>query len=213
MNFEWDVIAKELAKQKRAVTDFVKDNYKNFYKIVKRNELIISFVVLIVYWIHIKLNLKYSIIYSVAKDNNLFENYFELVFNNPNFKFFITKTQDLKFLKDKLPKIIADSCDDLILSIGKILDSYKSSVKIKNLKNFVKSAIYFFAINDNIKPFNLELRKTFNNFKDYNKNVDIFLYSLEVYKESRDAFAIIDRENLANITVAINRLTQYLVDK
>ena len=213
MNFEWDVIAKELAEQKRSAIDFVKDNYKNFYKRVKKYGLTISFVVLIVYWIYIKLNLKYSIIYSAAKDNYLFKNYFELVFNNPNFKLFTTRTQDLEFLKDKLPKIIADSCDDLALSIGKIFDSYKSSVKIEDLKNFVKSVIYFFAINDNIKPFNSELRKTFNNFDDYNNNVDIFLHGLEIYKESRDTFAIIDRENLANITVAINRLSKYLVDK
>ena len=31
--------------------------------------------------------------------------------------------------------------------------------------------------------------------------------------QARDAFAIFDCENLANIIVAINRLTQYLVDK
>lgn len=213
MNFEWDVIAKELLKQKKAAKNFIKKNYKNFYKRVKNNELTISFVILIIYWIHIKLNLKYSIIYSIAKQNDLFKNYFKLIFNNHNFKFFMTKAQSLKFLKDKLPKIITNSCDALALSIGKIFSLYKTVVKIEDLKNFIKLAICFFAINDNIKPFKSELRKNFNNFVDYNNNVDIFLYGLEIYKKARDAFAIIDRENLANITVAINRLSQYLVDK
>ena len=213
MNFEWDVIAKELAKQKRAVTHFVKDNYKNFYKIVKKNELIISFVVLIVYWIHIKLNLDYSVIYSAAIKNSLFKNYFELIFNNRNFKFFTTKNQDLKFLKEQLPKIIANSSNDIALSISKIFDSYNVSIQFENLNTFVKLILYFFALNDNVKPFNSKLRKTLNNIEDYNNNVDIFLYSLEIYRKARDAFAIFDCENLANIIVAINRLTQYLVDK
>ena len=213
MNFEWDIIAKELTKQKKVVMDIIKYHYKNFYIIVKNNELTISFIVLFAYWIHIKLNLDYSAIYSAAIKNSLFKNYFELIFNNRNFKFFTTKNQDLKFLKEQLPKIIANSSNDIALSISKIFDSYNVSIQFENLNTFVKLILYFFALNDNVKPFNSELRKTLNNIEDYNNNVDIFLYSLEIYRKARDAFAIFDCENLANIIVAINRLTQYLVDK
>lgn len=213
MNFEWDIIAKELTKQKKVVMDIIKYHYKNFYIIVKNNELTISFIVLFAYWIHIKLNLDYSAIYSAAIKNSLFKNYFELIFNNRNFKFFTTKNQDLKFLKEQLPKIIANSSNDIALSISKIFDAYNVSIQFENLNTFVKLILYFFALNDNVKPFNSELRKTLNNIEDYNNNVDIFLYSLEIYRKARDAFAIFDCENLANIIVAINRLTQYLVDK
>ena len=213
MNFEWDIIAKELTKQKKVVMDIIKYHYENFYIRVKNNELTISFIVLFAYWIHIKLNLDYSAIYSAAIKNSLFKNYFELIFNNRNFKFFTTKNQDLKFLKEKLPKIIANSSNDIALSISKIFDSYNVSIQFENLNTFVKLILYFFALNDNVKPFNSELRKTLNNIEDYNNNVDIFLYSLEIYRKARDAFAIFDCENLANIIVAINRLTQYLVDK
>ena len=213
MNFEWDIIAKELTKQKKVVIDIIKYHYENFYLIVKNNELTISFIVLFAYWIHIKLSLDYSVIYSAAIKNSLFKNYFELIFNNRNFKFFTTKNQDLKFLKEQLPKIIANSSNDIALSISKIFDSYNVSIQFSNLNTFVKLILYFFALNDNVKPFNSELRKTLNNIEDYNNNVDIFLYSLEIYKKAKDAFAIFDCENLANIVVAINRLTQYLVDK
>ena len=213
MNFEWDIIAKELTKQKKVVMDIIKYHYKNFYIIVKNNELTISFIVLFAYWIHIKLNLDYSAIYSAAIKNSLFKNYFELIFNNRNFKFFTTKNQDLKFLKEQLPKIIANSSNDIALSISKIFDAYNVSIQFENLNTFVKLILYFFALNDNVKPFNSKLRKTLNNIEDYNNNVDIFLYSLEIYRKARDAFAIFDCENLANIIVAINRLTQYLVDK
>lgn len=213
MNFEWDIIAKELTKQKKVVMDIIKYHYENFYIRVKNNELTISFIVLFAYWIHIKLNLDYSAIYSAAIKNSLFKNYFELIFNNRNFKFFTTKNQDLKFLKEQLPKIIANSSNDIALSISKIFDAYNVSIQFENLNTFVKLILYFFALNDNVKPFNSELRKTLNNIEDYNNNVDIFLYSLEIYKKARDAFAIFDCENLANIIVAINRLTQYLVDK
>lgn len=213
MNFEWDIIAKELTEQKKVVMDIIKDHYENFYIRVKNNELTISFIILFAYWIHIKLNLDYSAIYSAAIKNSLFKNYFELIFNNRNFKFFTTKNQDLKFLKEQLPKIIANSSNDIALSISKIFDSYNVSIQFANLNTFVKLILYFFALNDNVKPFNSELRKTLNNIEDYNNNVNIFLYSLEIYKKARDAFAIFDCENLANIIVAINRLTQYLVDK
>ena len=213
MNFEWDIIAKELTKQKKVVMDIIKYHYENFYIRVKNNELTISFIVLFAYWIHIKLNLDYSFIYSASIKNSLFKNYFELIFNNRNFKFFTTKNQDLKFLKEQLPKIIANSSNDIALSISKIFDSYNVSIQFENLNTFVKLILYFFALNDNVKPFNSELRKTLNNIEDYNNNVDIFLYSLEIYRKARDAFAIFDCENLANIIVAINRLTQYLVDK
>lgn len=213
MNFEWDIIAKELTEQKKVVMDIIKDHYENFYIRVKNNELTISFIVLFAYLIHIKLNLDYSVIYSVAIKNSLFKNYFELIFNNRNFKFFTTKNQDLKFLKEQLPKIIANSSNDIALSISKIFNSYNVSIQSANLNTFVKLILYFFTLNDNVKPFNSELRKTLNNIEDYNNNVDIFLYSLEIYKKARDAFAIFDCENLANIIVAINRLTQYLVDK
>ena len=213
MNFEWDIIAKELTKQKKVVMDIIKYHYENFYIRVKNNELTISFIVLFAYWIHIKFNLDYSVIYSAAIKNSLFKNYFELIFNNRNFKFFTTKNQDLKFLKEQLPKIIANSSNDIALSISKIFDSYNVSIQFENLNTFVKLILYFFALNDNVKPFNSELRKTLNNIEDYNNNVDIFLFSLEIYRKARDAFAIFDCENLANIIVAINRLTQYLVDK
>ena len=68
-------------------------------------------------------------------------------------------------------------------------------------------------MNNNVKPFKEELKENLKNIDDYNNNVDIFLHSLEIFKNARDAFATFDRENLANITVGINRLAKCLSEK
>jgi len=213
MNFEWEEIAKEFKKIHNAVMSIVKIYYKDYYKKIKKNDRSISFIILLIYWIHLKLNLSYSVIGSIYSMELVVKNYFELIFNNPNFKFFTSKNSDLKFLKEKLPNIIADSTNDLVSGIYETFKSYDCEIEFKNLKSFVDSLLYFFTLNNNVKPFKEELKENLKNIDDYNNNVDIFLHSLEIFKNARDAFATFDRENLANITVGINRLAKCLSEK
>ena len=213
MNFEWEEIAKEFKKIHSTVLSILKIHFKNYYKKVKKNDKFISFINLLIYWIHIKLNLHYSVICSISNMELAVKNYLEIIFKNPNFNFFTSKNFDLKFLKEKLPKIIDSSTNDLALLIFEIFKSYNCKIEFKNLKSFIDSILYFFTLNDNVRPFNEELKENLNNLDDYNANTEIFLYSLEIFKNARDVFATFDRENLANITVAINRLSRHLSEK
>ena len=213
MNFEWEEIAKEFKKIHSTVLSILKIHFKNYYKKVKKNDKFISFINLLIYWIHIKLNLHYSVIYSISNMELAVKKYLEIIFENPNFNFFISKNFDLKFLKEKLPKIIDSSTNDLALLIFEIFKSYNCEIEFKNLKSFIDSILYFFTLNDNVRPFKEELKENLNNLNDYNTNTEIFLHSLEIFKNARDVFVTFDRENLANITVAINRLSRHLSEK
>ena len=48
---------------------------------------------------------------------------------------------------------------------------------------------------------------------EYNNNVDIYLYSLEKFKEARNIFGKIDRENLSDMTIVMTMLSKKLLSR
>ena len=203
MNNDWTKIDKELRSISVLIKQLIKKSYKQFYKQILISKNLLSFVVFYAYWIHKKLSIKFKEAINLLDSNLILNKYLSLIFS-----FITNETLNISFLKNKLFNEIKINSSELVDAIYRLLKT--SLIKIdKNMNTeFINLYLHFIILNNSAGTISSRPQNNLKNIGEYDKNLDIYLYSLQQFKKARNLFEQIDRENLSDMSTVINILSK-----
>ena len=210
MNIDWENIDKELVRINSLVKKQIKKNHKEFYKQIPNNELL-AFIVFYCYWLHKKCGISIKEALNLLDTNQVITRYLDLIFCNKNLKTSSINAQGNSFLKNELFVLIKDNSVSLADAIFKLFKKIGFNINKDIHNQFVNLYLYFIMLNSCVSKISSNFNDNLNNLNIYNENVDLYIYSLEQYKKTRDLFKQLDRDNLADMTVVMVILSKNLL--
>ncbi len=215
MNIDSKKIKKELKIIFRLIKKSLKKSHKNFYKEISANKKILwlSFLNFYIYWLHKKISIKITKVIDLLESNLIISEYLELVFNIKDIKDLFLKPKGFNFLKNRLFDVLKNNSSKLINKVFDLLKTIFPNMD-KNLnRDFANSYLCFIISNNMVSKITSKLQENIKKVNEYNDNVDIYLYSLEKFKEARNIFGKIDRENLSDMTIVMTMLSKKLLSR
>ncbi len=215
MNIDLKKIKKELKIIFRLIKRDLKKDHKNFYKEILANKktLWLPFLNFYIYWLHKKLSIKITKAIDLLESNLIINEYLELVFNIKDIKDLFLKPKNFNFLRNRLFDVLKNNSSKLT---NKIFDLLKAKLPNmdKNLnRDFANLYLCFIILNNMVSKMTNKVQKNIKKVNEYNDNVDIYLYSLEKFKEARNIFGKIDRDNLSDMTIVMTMLSKKLLSR
>jgi len=215
MNIDSKKIKKELKLIFRLIRKRLKKNHKNFYKEILANKKILwlPFLNFYIYWLHKKLSIKISKAIDLLESNLIISEYLELVLNIKDIKDLFLKPKSFNFLKNRLFDVLKNNSSKLINKVFDLLKTIFPNMD-KNLnREFANLYLCFIILNNMVSKMTNKVQENIKKVDEYNNNVDIYLYSLEKFKEARNIFGKIDRENLSDMTIIMTMLSKKLLSR
>lgn len=211
MNIDWKDINKKLIQINYSVKQSIKNNQKKFYKQISNDEGKLSFIIFYCYWLHKKFGMSIKDVLNLLNSNRVITRYLDLIFCNKTLKLSSIKVQGNSFLKHKLLALIENNSSSLADAIFKLFKKINFKIDKDIHNQFANLYLYFIILNSCVSKISSNFKDNLNNLNEYNKNVDLYIYSLEQYKKIRDLFEQLDRDNLSDMTVVITTLSKDLL--
>lgn len=211
MNIDWKDINKELIQINHLVKQNIKNNQKEHYKQIFNDKEKLSFIIFYCYWLHKKFEMSIKEAFNLLDNNQVINWYLNLVFFNKTLNLSSVKTQSNSFLKNKLLTLIDDNSYSLADAIFKLFKKLSFNIDKDIHNQFVNLYLYFIVLNSCVSKISSNFKDSLNSLDEYNKNVDLYIYSLEQYKKARDLFEQLDHDNLADMTVVMTILSKDLL--
>ena len=211
MNIDWKDINKELIQINHLVKQNIKNNQKEHYKQIFNDKEKLSFIIFYCYWLHKKFEMSIKEAFNLLDKNQVINWYLNLVFFNKTLNLSSVKTQSNSFLKNKLLTLIDDNSYSLADAIFKLFKKLSFNIDKDIHNQFVNLYLYFIVLNSCVSKISSNFKDSLNSLDEYNKNVDLYIYSLEQYKKARDLFEQLDHDNLADMTVVMTILSKDLL--
>lgn len=215
MNIDSKKIKKELKAIFRLIKKCLKKNHKNFYKEILSNKKILwlPFLNFYIYWLHKKISIKITKAIDLLESNLIISEYLELVLNIKDIKDLFLKPKSINFLKNRLFDVLKNNSSKLTNKVFDLLKTIFPNMD-KNLnRDFANLYLCFIILNNMVSKMTNEVQENIKKVGEYNNNVDIYLYSLEKFKEARNIFGKIDRENLSDMTIVMAMLSKKLLSR
>ena len=203
MNNDWTKINRELHSISTLVKRTIKKNYKQFYKRLLIDKNLLSFLIFYAYWIHKKLSIKLKETVNLLNTNLIFTKYLSLIFNS-----IFNDISNISFLKNHFFNILKNNTLELAEAIYWLLKDLSIKIDKSNNAEFINLYLYFIILNNLAGIISSKVRDNLENISEYNKNLDIYLYSLKQFKKAKNLFEQIDRENLSDMTTVMNILSK-----
>ena len=166
-----------------------------------------------IYWLHKKLSIKISKAIDLLESNLIISEYLELVLNIKDIKDLFLKPKSFNFLKNRLFDVLKNNSSRLINKVFDLLKTIFPNMD-KNLnREFANLYLCFIILNNMVSKMTNKVQGNIKKVDEYNNNVDIYLYSLEKFKEARNIFGKIDRENLSDMTIVMTMLSKKLLSR
>jgi len=147
------------------------------------------------------------------ESNLIISEYLELVLNIKDIKDLFLKPKSFNFLKNRLFDVLKNNSSKLTNKVFDLLKTIFHNMD-KNLnREFANLYLCFIILNNMVFKMTNKVQENIKKVDEYNNNVDIYLYSLEKFKEARNIFGKIDRENLSDMTIVMTMLSKKLLSR